>query len=219
MVQTCSNRRSYIQKKTHKKPSKVAKSRFFSRQSLQDQTSPTNQRSQALEVAGNLFVQNQELRQEVANREEFSIVSFEEFRKEKEELERKKKEIEEERQSCVDEWAKAQKESWYAQIKVLDLERQVNRKDNEIGHLKEIEQSNQTLHEKVQRLIFDKSQLETTLIRIRAERTDGLRRVDRLHSRVEDLEGWLRTANAENARLQEHLRQQREGDGGDEFFE
>jgi hypothetical protein len=88
----------------------------------------------------------------VANCEEFSIVSFEEFRKEKEELEKKKKEVEEEWQRCVDEWAKAQEESWFAQIKVLDLEHQVNRKDNEIGHLKEIEQSSQTLHERVQRL-------------------------------------------------------------------
>lgn len=219
MVQTRSNRRSFAQKKTHKKPSRVAKSKFFSRLSLQDQTSPTNQRSRALEVAGNLFVQNQELRQEVANREEFSVVSFEEFRKEKEELERKKKEVEEEKQKCVDEWAKAQEESWFSQIKVLDLERQINRKDNEIGHLKEIEQSNQSLHERVQRLIFDKSQLETTLVRIRAERTDGMRRVDRLRSRVEDLERQLRAANGDNARLREYLRQEREGDGGDDFFE
>jgi hypothetical protein len=64
MVQTRSNRCSFAQKKTHKKPSKVTKSKFFSCQSLQNQTSPTNQHSQALEVAGNLFVQNQELQQE-----------------------------------------------------------------------------------------------------------------------------------------------------------
>jgi hypothetical protein len=45
------------------------------------------------------------------------------------------------------------------------------------------------------------------LVRIRAERTDGMRRMDRLRSRVEDLEGLLRAANIENARLQKHLRQ------------
>jgi hypothetical protein len=38
-------------------------------------------------------------------------------------------------------------------------------------------------------------------------------------NRVDDLEGLLRAANIENTRLQEHLRWQREGDGGDEFFD
>jgi hypothetical protein len=93
------------------------------------------------------------------------------------------------------------------------LERQVNKKENEIGHLREIEQSNQTLHERVQRLIFDKSQLETTLVRVHAERTDWMKRVDRLRNRVDDLEGLLSAANIENTRLQEYLRQQREEDG------
>jgi hypothetical protein len=159
-----------------------------------------------LEVAGNLFVRNQELQQEVVNWKEFSIIKFEEFKREKEELEKK-------RQECIDEVAKICQEAWFAEIKVLDLERQVNKKENEIGHLREIEQSNQTLHERVQRLIFDKSQLETTLVRVHAERTDWMKRVDRLRNRVDDLEGLLSAANIENTRLQEYLRQQREEDG------
>jgi hypothetical protein len=96
-----------------------------------------------LEIAGNLFVQNQELQQEVVNQEEFSIIKFEEFKREKEELEK-------ERQECIDEVAKICQEAWFAEVKVLDLKRQVNRKENEIGHFREIEQSNQTLHERVQ---------------------------------------------------------------------
>jgi hypothetical protein len=42
-------------------------------------------------------------------------------------------------QEYVNKMAKVQQDAWFAQIKVFDLEHQANKKDNEIGHLREIE--------------------------------------------------------------------------------